>query len=180
MEQYQANGIVYDDLVYRPETLNVCDDYTADKALERLEQAKKDFDRAKEIGARRIEEITVQMQAAEERYQKIAQPLQKELEAYLRRVDCRETKTRYSYQLLSGKVILKKPTQKLVPDRKALAEYLQESGKTEYIKLTPEPAWGEYKKRLQILAGNVIDTETGEVVSGVTVEDLPEELTWEV
>ena len=110
MELYQDNSIVLDDLVLRQERADVYDDYTADKALERLETAKKDFDRAKEIGLRRIEEITVQMQAAEERYQKIAQPLQKELEAYLRRVDCRETKTRYSYQLLSGKVILKKPT----------------------------------------------------------------------
>ena len=180
MEQYQANGIVYDDLVYRTEITNVFDDYTADKALERLEQAKRDFDRAKEIGARRIEEITAQMQAAEERYRKIAQPLQKELKAYMRRADCRETKTRYSYQLLSGKVILKKPTQKLVPDRKALAEYLQESDQTEYIKLAPEPAWGEYKKRLKIVGDTVIDTDTGEVVPAVTVEDVPEELTWEV
>ena len=179
MERYD-NGIEYDDLVYRPETLNVCDDYTADKALERLETAKKDFDRAREIGLRRIEEITAQMQAAEERYQKIAQPLQKELEAYLRRADCRETDTRYSYQLLSGKVILKKPRKKLVPDRKALAEYLQESGMTDYLKLTPEPAWGEYKKRLKIVGDTVIDTDTGEVVPAVTVEDVPEELTWEV
>ena len=180
MEQYQANGIVYDDLVYRTEITNVFDDYTADKALERLEQAKRDFDRAKEIGARRIEEITAQMQAAEERYRKIAQPLQKELKAYMRRADCRETKTRYSYQLLSGKVILKKPTQKLVPDRKALAEYLQESGMTDYIKFTPEPAWGEYKKRLKIVGDTVIDTDAGEVVPAVAVEDVPEELTWEV
>ncbi len=180
MEQYQANGIVYDDLVYRTEITNVFDDYTADKALERLEQAKRDFDRAKEIGARRIEEITAQMQAAEERYRKIAQPLQKELKAYMRRADCRETKTRYSYQLLSGKVLLKKPTQKLVPDRKALTEYLQESGQTKYIKLAPEPAWGEYKKRLKIVDDTVIDVDTGEVVPAVTVEDVPEELTWEV
>lgn len=180
MEQYQANGIVYDDLVYRTEITNVFDDYTADKALERLEQAKRDFDRAKEIGARRIEEITAQMQAAEERYRKIAQPLQKELKAYMRRADCRETKTRYTYQLLSGKVILKKPSKKLVPDRKALAEYLQESGMTDYLKLTPEPAWGEYKKRLKIVGDTVIDTDTGEVVPAVTVEDVPEELTWEV
>ena len=180
MELYQDNGIIYGNLVLLQERTDVCDDYTADKALERLEQAKRDFDRAKEIGQRRIEEITAQMQAAEERYQQVAQPIKQQLTAYLRTADCRETKTRYSYQLLSGKVILKKPSKKLVPDRKALAEYLQESGKTEYIKLTPEPAWGEYKKRLQILAGNVIDTETGEVVSGVTVEDLPEELTWEV
>ena len=180
MELYQDNGVVYDDLVLRQERTDVYDDYTADKALERLEQAKKDFDRAKEIGLRRIEEITAQMQAAEERYQKIAQPLQKELEAYMRKADCRETKTRYSYQLLSGKVILKKPTQKLVPDRKALVEYLQESGLTDYLKLTPEPAWGEYKKRLKIVGDTVIDTDTGEVVPAVAVEDVPEELTWEV
>ena len=119
MELYQDNSIVLDDLVLRQERADVYDDYTADKALERLEQAKRDFDRAKEIGLRRIEEITAQMQAAEERYQKIAQPIKQQLTAYLRTADCRETKTRYSYQLLSGKVILKKPTQKLVPDRKA-------------------------------------------------------------
>ena len=180
MELYQDNGVVYDDLVLRQERTDVYDDYTADKALERLEQAKKDFDRAKEIGLRRIEEITAQMQAAEERYHKIAQPIKQQLTAYLRTADCRETKTRYSYQLLSGKVLLKKPTQKLVPDRKALTEYLQESGQTKYIKLAPEPAWGEYKKRLKIVGDTVIDVDTGEVVPAVTVEDVPEELTWEV
>ena len=180
MELYQDNSIVLDDLVLRQERADVHDDYTADKALERLEQAKRDFDRAKEIGLRRIEEITAQMQAAEERYQKIAQPIKQQLTAYLRTADCRETKTRYSYQLLSGKVILKKPTQKLVPDRKALTEYLQESGQTKYIKLAPEPAWGEYKKRLKIVGDTVIDVDTGEVVPAVTVEDVPEELTWEV
>lgn len=180
MELYQDNSIVLDDLVLRQERADVHDDYTADKALERLEQAKKDFDRAKEIGLRRIEEITAQMQAAEERYQKIAQPIKQQLTAYLRTADCRETKTRYSYQLLSGKVFLKKPTQKLVPDRKALTEYLQESGQTKYIKLAPEPAWGEYKKRLKIVDDTVIDVDTGEVVPAVTVEDVPEELTWEV
>lgn len=180
MELYQDNSVVLDDLVLRQERTDVHDDYTADKALERLEQAKRDFDRAKEIGLRRIEEITAQMQAAEERYQKIAQPIKQQLTAYLRTADCRETKTRYSYQLLSGKVLLKKPTQKLVPDRKALAEYLQESGQTKYIKLAPEPAWGEYKKRLKIVGDTVIDVDTGEVVPAVTVEDVPEELTWEV
>ena len=158
---------------------DVNDDYTADQALEYLEKAKKEFDRVKEIGARRIEEITAQMQAAEERYQKFVQPIQQQLTAYLRTADCRETKTRYSYQLLSGKVILKKPSKKLVPDRKALTEYLQEAGKTEYIRLTPEPAWGEYKKRLKIVGDAAIDAETGEVVPGVTVEDVPEEITWE-
>lgn len=180
MELYQDNSVVLDDLVLRQERTDVHDDYTADKALERLEQAKRDFDRAKEIGLRRIEEITAQMQAAEERYQKIAQPIKQQLTAYMRTADCRETKTRYSYQLLSGKVVLKKPTQKLVPDRKALAEYLQESGQTEYIKLAPEPAWGEYKKRLKIVGDTVIDIDTGEVVPAVAVEDVPEELTWEV
>ena len=36
------------------------------------------------------------------------------------------------------------------------------------------------EKRLKIVGDTVIDVDTGEVVPAVTVEDVPEELTWEV
>ena len=41
----------------------------------------------------------------------------------------------------------------------------------EYIKTEEKPAWGEYKKTLSIVDGQVIDTVTGEVVDIIKVEE---------
>ena len=180
MELYRNGNTVVDDLTFRPVWVEeVTNDIQADKALRELSAEKKELDRLKAIGQAQIEEIKASMQVAEERYTKRTQPIKQQLEAYMRTADCKESKTRRTYQLLSGKLIMKKPTQKFVPDKKALSSYLQESGLTDYLKLTPEPAWGEYKKRLKAVGDTAIDTDTGEVVPGVTVEDVPEEITWE-
>ena len=158
---------------------DVFDDVSADKALRELETEKEEIDRIRAIAKAQKDEIDARVQLAEERYNRRVLPIKERLADYMGKVSCKETKTRKTYQLLSGKLVQKKAYQKLVPDKKALAEYLQESGQADYIKFTLEPAWGEYKKRLKIVGSAVINTDTGEVVPGVTVEDVPEEITWE-
>ena len=60
------------------------------------------------------------------------------------------------------------------PDNEKLLEYLRESNNEDYLQLTPKPMWGEFKKRLAIQGEVVIDTETGEVVECVTVNQNPD------
>ena len=37
-----------------------------------------------------------------------------------------------------------------------------------FIKTEEKPRWGDFKKRLEIMGGSVVDKETGEIVEGVT------------
>ena len=55
----------------------------------------------------------------------------------------------------------------------ALLAFLKQSGNDDMIQTTEKPRWGEYKKRLSIQGGAVVDTLTGEIVEGVTVIEKP-------
>ena len=37
------------------------------------------------------------------------------------------------------------------------------------IQIVEKPKWGEFKKRLEIVGGQIVNTETGEIVEGVEI-----------
>lgn len=98
------------------------------------------------------------------------------LDGYMRTVKCRSGKTQDSYQLLSGKLIRKKAGVDFSVDSDALAGWLRESGREDFLAVTVKPMWGEIKKRLAAdpESGAVVIAETGEVVEGVTAVEKPE------
>ena len=59
-------------------------------------------------------------------------------------------------------------------DDDKLVEFLKASGNLEFIKTEEKPKWGEYKKRLEIMGGSVVDKETGEIVDGVKAIEKPD------
>ena len=59
-------------------------------------------------------------------------------------------------------------------------QFLKGSGQLEFIKTEEKPRWGDFKKRLEIMGGSVVDKETGEIVEGVTVETKPDTFTVDV
>ena len=65
-------------------------------------------------------------------------------------------------------------------DDEKLLEYLKASGNTDMIKTTEAPKWGEFKKRLEIIGGSVVDGTTGEIVEGVEVVQKPDTFTVDV
>lgn len=98
------------------------------------------------------------------------------LDGYMRTVTCKSSKTQESYQLLSGKLIRKKAGVDFDVDSEALAGWLRESGREDFLAVTVKPMWGEIKKRLAAdpESGAVVIAETGEVVEGVTAVEKPE------
>jgi hypothetical protein len=63
----------------------------------------------------------------------------------------------------------------MVPDTEALmSEY------PAFVEQKPELRWGELKKRLDIAGDNVVDTETGAIVQGVSLETVPSKFIVEV
>lgn len=79
-----------------------------------------------------------------------------------------------SYRLLSGTLTRKFGGVSMEKDDDKLVEFLKASGNLEFIKTEEKPKWGEYKKRLEIMGGSVVDKETGEIVDGVKAIEKPD------
>ncbi len=90
------------------------------------------------------------------------------LEEYFNTVEHRATKTEDSYRLVSGVLKFKRPSEKIVPDEAALAETYPD-----FVETKTRLMWGDLKKRLTIIDGNVFDSDTGEYVAGASVEEVP-------
>ena len=45
---------------------------------------------------------------------------------------------------------------------------------------TGKPKWGEFKKRLEIVGGQIVDKTTGELVEGVQIIEKPDTFTVDV
>ena len=90
-----------------------------------------------------------------------------------------KAKTQEVYDLPSGKLAVVYKSASLVPDRKAIIDRLKKAGEIEYInvKTSEDLDWKGYKERLFIGedGSSIIDRETGELVTDVTIErPMPE------
>lgn len=67
-----------------------------------------------------------------------------------------------------------------ITDDDALLAYLKASGNEDMIQNTEKPKWGEFKKRLEIVGGQIVDKTTGELVEGVQIIEKPDTFTVDV
>ena len=65
-------------------------------------------------------------------------------------------------------------------DDDALLAYLKASDNEDMIQTTEKPKWGEFKKRLEIVGGQIVDKTTGELVEGVQIIEKPDTFTVDV
>jgi len=94
---------------------------------------------------------------------------------YFGTVEHKATKTQETYRLPTGRLKMKLATETMEPDKEELMKVYPD-----FVEQKPSLQWGELKKRLQIVDGKVIDTETGEIVQDVTVESTPPKFSVEV
>lgn len=158
----------------------ITDDGCADWAVQKIAEEKAELNRIKELADAQIQKIEEKVAAAERRFQNGTSFLTGKLAEYFRTVPHKETKTKHSYRLLSGTLALKIGGSQLKQDDEKLVEYLKASGNTELIKTEEKPMWGEFKKRLEIIGGTVVDTTTGELVEGVQIIEKPDIFTVDV
>lgn len=86
----------------------------------------------------------------------------------------RETKTMYKISLPDGDLVFTKPKRELAYDDKNLIEYLKSNHMTEYVKSKETVSWKELKKILTVDdLGNVINSETGELINVINSELMP-------
>lgn len=158
----------------------ITDDSCADWAVQKIAEEKAELNRIKELADAQIQKIEEKVAAAERRFQNGTSFLTGKLAEYFRTVPHKETKTKHSYRLLSGTLSMKLGGPQLKQDDDKLVEYLKASGNTELIKTEEKPMWGDFKKRLKIMGGSVVDTTTGEIVDGVQIIEKPDIFTVDV
>lgn len=155
------------------EAFTINDDGLAEWSLKKVLEEQAEYDRLKALADAQIEEIKEKLLAAEKRMNSRTGFLKGCLSDYMMRQQCKETKTQMTYQLLSGKLVFKKPSIKLVQDEEKLLEYLESNNLTDYIQTTKKVRWGEFKKSISTEDDYIIDTNTGEIIDCVKVEDVP-------
>lgn len=158
----------------------ITDDGCADWACRKIAEEKTELDRITALGESQIEKIQQRLDAAQRRYENGTRFLTGKLAEYFETVPHKTTKTKHSYRLLSGTLVKKIEGSTMKQDDDALLAYLKASGNEDMIQNTEKPKWGEFKKRLEIVGGQIVDKTTGELVEGVQIIEKPDTFTVDV
>jgi len=152
---------------------HITDDGLADWAVRKIKEEEEDTNRLIELAKAEIESLSEKIKSYETRFEGRVGYLKGKLYEYFVGCKTKETKTQQSYELLSGKLVFKKPSQKMVPDKEKLLELCKRTGMTEYVKVKEDVDWATFKKECEIADGVVVNFETGEAYDCITVEEVP-------
>ena len=152
------------------ESFSINNDNLADWAIRKIKEEEAERDRLIEIAENQIADLNQQISQLKEYCDNKTKFLKGHLQIYFSTVPHKETKTQETYKLLSGSLVFKKPSFKIIHDDDKLIELLDG---TEFVEIKKSLRWGEYKKNLIINDNNVIDSNTGEIIKVCTVEDVP-------
>lgn len=163
-----------------PREWRIADDECADWAVAKIAEERAELTRIRALADEQISRIMAKVEAAEKRYENGTAYLTSKLAEYFSTVPHKKTKTTESYRLLSGTLKMKKGGASMKQNDEKLLEYLRTSGNEDMIQTTEKPKWGEYKKRLKIIGGQIVDNITGEIVEGVEVIEKPNTFTVDI
>ena len=172
----KINELDFDDTVELKESQEwrISNDVTADWAISRIEEEKKEYERLEKLANEQILAIQEKLKVAENRYENRTKFLKSKLQEYFYTVPAKATKTNKSYRLLNGSLVMKLGSTSMKKNDKELVEFLRKSGNEEMIQMEEKPKWAEFKKQLKIVDGCVVDKISGEIVEGVSVSETPD------
>lgn len=154
------------------ESWEIHDDKAAEWAVKQISNARADTERWRAHFAEQLRRI-------EDANEQTVVYMTAQLERYFDTLPHKSTKTQESYQLPGAKLVRKTPAPQYVVDNDRLVEHLRTAA-PDLIETVCKPRWGEYKKRCQVIGGELVDKETGEMVEGVTVVERDAVFTVEV
>ena len=126
-----------------------------------------------------IEDLTLpgdmeQDERAERRYEQNTAYITSLLAAFFDTVPHKKTKTgTESYRLLNGQLVKKPAAVKMQPDDAKLVDWLRAAGREDLIKVETKAMWGELKKQVEVVDTLVMMPETGEIVEGIELVEVP-------
>ena len=157
----------------------IIEEWQADNLITEIKELEFDKSRFELTAEKKCESI---MEDLERRTSKINDEIEfkrSQLKAFFLTVERKNSKTQESYSMLSGKLIMKKPTQKITHDDKKLLEWAEHNA-SEYIDQTVinKLKWAELKKVLAIRNGLIVNEATGEAlegIKGIGIEEVKEQ-----
>lgn len=157
--------------------LNILSEIEADEMITSIRELVQEKNRFEVIAAGKIENIKEDLSRKTERLENEIQFMKDQLRAFFNTVERKSTKTQESYSLLSGKLVMKKPTVKIVHDDVKILEWAKENA-SEFVNQTivNKLDWKGLKEVLDINGTEIINGATGEVLEdiGITVEQVAE------
>lgn len=158
------------------ENFKIDNDKTADWAITQIHEAENERDRLIKLAQDQINDLTAKIQELTDKCDNNTAYLKSCLIEYFQTIEPKETKTQKSYKLLSGTLVFKKPSTKIVHNDEKLLEYLENNDGNDFIKIKKSVDWAEFKKQLTVSDdGNVVDTELGIVIPNeiCAIEEVP-------
>lgn len=157
------------------EGFKIDSDALADWAIMKIKAERDEAERLVSIGNEQIETIKEKQDSIKKQAENKCRYLLSLLNEYFHCVPHKETKTQETYKLLSGSLVKKKASIKYEKDEKAFSEWLEANGYDSLVETVKKPKWAEFKSQIAVDGdGNVIDTETGCFVEGITTVVVPE------
>ena len=152
----------------------VDNDAKADWALRKIAEEKEEYERIWELAEEQRARIDQKEEAAKRRFEQRTSYLKSLLNAYFQRVPHKKAKTKESYRLLSGSLVLKLSPPKAAYDEDELVQYLKDNKMPDLVKTEEKAKWGEFKKLLDLSLGtHPVIKDTGELVECIRLEEMP-------
>lgn len=152
------------------ENFIIDNDSKADWAIEQIASEKEETERLIQLCEFKIQLYQQKVDKYKERYENSTSYLKHQLRQYFETVNRKKTKTQEKYELPTGTLKLKYQQPNYKRDDNKLVEWLEDTGRTELVKIKKSPDWTSLKKTVATV-GNSIVSEDGEVIPGVEVEE---------
>lgn len=158
----------------QPQRWSITDDGCADWALKKIKTEQDEHDRVVALADQEIARLLELKAKADRRLQQNTAFLTSMLEQFFGTVEHKKTKTgTETYRLLHGQLVRKPAGFKPAPDHEKLVPWLRANGYEGLVKVKEEAAWGELKKKLTFTGTIATIEDTGELVEGINIEEVP-------
>lgn len=146
------------------------DDNAAEWALKKIRTEDERYARLRAVCEAQVEFYTRKIAEYDRQLERRTGYLQSLLEGYFSEVDHKRTKTQESYELPSGKLVLKHQRPKVTRDDELLADWCMMNGHEAEVEYVTKINWADLKGKLTETATGYVD-ENGEIVPGITLEE---------
>lgn len=150
-----------------------------DEIVETVKAKEEEIEELQALLEARVADLNLSFERKKNTLEEAIVYLKGELRALFEKVDTKDTKTQRKVTLLSGDVIIKRPTKTLVYDKKLLEKWAQkEAPDLIEVKEIKEFKWATFKEKVLIEDNHIINVETGEAlcIEGLTFKEVEEQL----
>ncbi len=176
-------NLLTDELYELPEekeTWQIKDDLAADYALDKIRDARAEYNRFEMVAKAKIRQIEDALTKKRMAMESETGFFEGKLREYFETVKTKDTKTQKSYALPSGRLKLKYQNPEYKRNDEELIKYLEKNKMDEFIKIKKSADWMELKKKTAPVDEGVVNIETGEIIPGITLVDRPPKFEVEV